>query len=63
MRKIFRVVRGYLRWCWDNKVNNSFDMSSMNPNPVDQVSKKDREALEYLLKTVFENQHQTSDDE
>ena len=37
-------------------------MSSMNPNPVDQVSKKDREALEYLLKTVFENQHQTSDD-
>ena len=32
-------------------------------NPVDQVSKKDRAALEYLLKTVFENQHQTSDDE
>ena len=31
-------------------------------NPVDQVSKKDRAALEYLLKTVFENQHQTSDD-
>ena len=38
-------------------------MSSISdPNPVDQVSKKDREALEYLLKTVFENQHQTSDD-
>lgn len=29
-------------------------------NPVDQVSKKDRIALEYLLKTVFENQHSTS---
>ena len=32
-------------------------------NPVDQVSKKDRTALEYLLKTVFENQHSTSNDE
>ena len=31
-------------------------------NPVEQVSKKDRAALEYLLKTVFENQHQASDD-
>ena len=39
-------------------------MSSISgPNPVDQVSKKDREALEYLLKTVFENQHSTSNDE
>ena len=32
-------------------------------NPVDQVSKKDRVALEYLLKIVFENQHSASNDE
>ena len=46
-----------------SSISDASQMKSMNPNPVDQVSKKDRTALEYLLKTVFENQHSTSNDE